>query len=47
MAAPEGMPLLPGVSYLVVAVDRGSATAARLFWWEGEDFLERAVALQA
>lgn len=33
MAAPDGFPVLPGASYLVVAVDSGKATAAKLFWW--------------
>jgi [CysO sulfur-carrier protein]-S-L-cysteine hydrolase len=45
MAAPDGEPLLPGVSYLVVAVDSGKATAAKLFWWVGQDFREHAVPL--
>jgi proteasome lid subunit RPN8/RPN11 len=45
MAAPDGEPLLPGMVYLVVAVDRGKATAARLFWWNGMDFSERVVQL--
>ena len=41
MAAPNGEPLHPGMTYLVVAVDRGRATAAKLFWWSGTDFRER------
>ncbi len=45
MAAPSGEPLLPGMAYLVVAVDRGKATAAKLFWWGGADFSERPVQL--
>jgi proteasome lid subunit RPN8/RPN11 len=45
MAAPDGEPLLPGVSYLVVAVDGGRATAARLYRWEHGDFAESAVPL--
>jgi proteasome lid subunit RPN8/RPN11 len=44
-AAPEGQPLLPGVAYLVVAVEAGRATHARLFWWENEDFRDRPVPL--
>ena len=46
MAAPEGQPLWPGVSYLVVAVDSGKATDARLYWWEGEGFRERQIRLK-
>lgn len=45
MAAPEGMPLMPGVSYLVVAVDAGRAGVAKLFWWEGSGFEERPYTL--
>ncbi len=45
MAAPSGEPLLPGMAYLVVAVDRGKATAAKLFWGGGADFSERPVQL--
>lgn len=45
MAAPEGEPLLPGVSYLVVAVDGGKATAAKLFWWANKNFHEHPVVL--
>lgn len=40
MAAPEGQPLHPGVSYLVVAVDAGKATTARLYWWQEGEFQE-------
>lgn len=43
MAAPDGQPLWPGVSYLVVAVDAGRATAARLYWWERGRFTERVI----
>jgi proteasome lid subunit RPN8/RPN11 len=43
MAAPDGQPLWPGVPYLVVAVDAGKATAARLFWWNGGGFSGREV----
>ncbi len=45
MAAPDGEPVLPGVSYLVVAVDAGKATAAKLFWWADKNFQERPVPL--
>ena len=44
-AAPAGLPVLPGVSYLVVAVEGGRATRARLFWWQEEDFRDRPVPL--
>jgi proteasome lid subunit RPN8/RPN11 len=44
-AAPAGLPVLPGVSYLVVAIEGGHATHARLFWWQEEDFLDRPVTL--
>lgn len=40
MAAPEGEPLFPDVSYLVIAVDQGRSTAAKLFWWAGGEFRE-------
>jgi proteasome lid subunit RPN8/RPN11 len=43
MAAPDGLPVLPGVAYLVVAVDGGKATDAKLFWWENNDFAEMGV----
>ncbi len=46
MAAPDGEPLLPGVEYLVVAVDQGKATAAKAFRWEKNDFTERLVPLK-
>jgi proteasome lid subunit RPN8/RPN11 len=45
MAAPDGEPLLPGVGYLVVAVDGGKASAAKLFRWEGGAFQESVVPL--
>jgi [CysO sulfur-carrier protein]-S-L-cysteine hydrolase len=41
----EGEPVLPGVSYLVVAVDQGRPTAARLYRFEGGDFREAPVPL--
>lgn len=44
-AAPAGLPVLPGVSYLVVAVEGGRATQARLFWWHDKDFRDRLVPL--
>ncbi len=40
-----GEPLLPGVSYLVVAVMSGRATEARLFRWVGREFRDRLVPL--
>lgn len=40
MAAPEGEPLLPGVQYLVLAVNSGKAQGARLFGWKGTCFRE-------
>ncbi len=46
-AAPEGEPLLPGASYLVVAVRGGRAREAGLFWWELEDFQGRPVSLES
>jgi proteasome lid subunit RPN8/RPN11 len=46
MAAPDGDPVLPGTVYLVIAVDRGKATAAKLFWWDRRDFHEEAVPLE-
>src|SRR5260370_30532256 len=45
MAAPDGEPLLPGVTYLVVAVDAGRASAAKLVWWEEGEFRESSIAL--
>lgn len=45
MAAPEGTPLHPSVTYLVVAVDAGKATAARLYWWEQGDFAEKILTI--
>jgi proteasome lid subunit RPN8/RPN11 len=44
-AAPAGLPVLPGVSYLVVAIEDGHATQARVFWWQNEDFRDRPVPL--
>ncbi|MGQ0508860.1 MAG: Mov34/MPN/PAD-1 family protein [Myxococcaceae bacterium] len=45
MAAPDGDPLLPGVGYLVVAVDQGKTTGAKLFLWQDGDFREFPVTL--
>ncbi|XXF75041.1 M67 family metallopeptidase [Myxococcaceae bacterium GXIMD 01537] len=39
-AAPDGVPLWPGVSYLVVPVLRGSVGEAREFVWNSGDFCE-------
>ena len=47
MAAPDGEPVLPGVSYLVVAVDAGVATGAKLFWWTAGNFQETQVPVDA
>jgi proteasome lid subunit RPN8/RPN11 len=44
-AAPAGEPLLPGVSYLVVALRGGRAQEARVFWWQAGAFACRPVAL--
>ncbi len=45
MAAPDNEPLLPGVAYLVVAVDEGKASAIRLFWWDRGAFQEKSIPL--
>jgi proteasome lid subunit RPN8/RPN11 len=45
MAAPDGEPLLPGVSYLVLDVRAGAARSGRLFWWEKDVFRDLAVAI--
>ena len=39
-AAPEGEPLLPGVHYLVVAINSGRATDAKSFSWQQAEFRE-------
>lgn len=44
-ALPGGQPILPGVSYLVVAVVRGRAAEARIFRWADGEFRERLVPL--
>ena len=44
-AAPAGEPLLPGVSYLVVALRGGRAQEARVFWWQSGGFTWRLVTL--
>lgn len=44
-ALAAGQPLLPGVSYLVVAVTAGRASEARLFLWVEGEFRERLVPL--
>jgi proteasome lid subunit RPN8/RPN11 len=41
-AAPGGLPLLPGAAYLVVAVQKGRATAASWVRWAGGQFHEQA-----
>ena len=40
-AAPGGEPLLPGVSYLVLALERGRVMAGRVFLWEAGSFRAR------
>ncbi|NMO18926.1 M67 family metallopeptidase [Pyxidicoccus fallax] len=40
-AAPEGLPLLPGVSYLIASVHRGCVTCVREYGWEEGDFRVR------
>jgi proteasome lid subunit RPN8/RPN11 len=45
MAAPDNVPLHPGVAYLVVAVDEGKASAIRLFWWDRGAFQEKSIPL--
>ncbi|QSQ25714.1 M67 family metallopeptidase [Pyxidicoccus parkwayensis] len=37
-AAPEGLPLLPGVSYLIGSVHRGCVTCVSEYEWEGGVF---------
>jgi proteasome lid subunit RPN8/RPN11 len=44
-ALPDGHPILPRVSYLVVAIVRGRAMEARLFRWVGGEFRDRLVPL--
>jgi [CysO sulfur-carrier protein]-S-L-cysteine hydrolase len=46
-AAPAGLPVLPGTSYLVVAVVAGRATESRLFRWVDGVFLDHPVPLPA
>ncbi|MCY1077718.1 M67 family metallopeptidase [Archangium lansingense] len=33
-ATPDGEPLLPGVSYLVIAIHSGYVRDVKIFWWE-------------
>jgi [CysO sulfur-carrier protein]-S-L-cysteine hydrolase len=42
-AAPDGQPLLPRASYLVVSVVSGRAVEARIFRWVDGVFLDRRV----
>ncbi len=44
-AAPSGELFFPNASWLVVAVEGGRATSARLFWWKDGDFAEAPVDL--
>ncbi len=45
-AAPEGLPLFPGVAWLVVAVNGGRTTAAKLYRWTGSGFEGEDVPLE-
>jgi proteasome lid subunit RPN8/RPN11 len=47
MAAPDGEPLLPSTAYLVLAVDDGKTTAAKIYSWEQGDFGEATAQLPA
>ena len=44
-AAPGGQPLHPHAAYLVVAVDKGRATHARMYRWEAGELCETPVRL--
>lgn len=44
-AAPDGDPLLPGVSYLVMAIHSGCVSDVKIFWWECGNFRERQLLL--
>ncbi len=46
MAAPDGEPILPGTAYLVVAVDQGTTTDAKVFWWESGEFRQSSVLIR-
>jgi proteasome lid subunit RPN8/RPN11 len=43
MAAPEGEPVLPGVCYIVVAVNGGQSKAVRRYDWDGGQFSETTI----
>ncbi|MBI3183904.1 MAG: M67 family metallopeptidase [Myxococcales bacterium] len=43
MAAPDDQPLMPGISYLVVAINHGIPSDAKVFWWRDGDFRVRGV----
>lgn len=45
MAVVDGMPVMPGVEYLVVSVRGGRIAAAAAFTWDGSDFARREVAM--
>lgn len=45
MAAPNGEALHPGVDYLVVAVNKGKAEAAKLYRFKNKSFEEQDVAV--
>jgi proteasome lid subunit RPN8/RPN11 len=42
-AAPDGQPLHPGTSYLVVSIEGGRATGARMYRWEAGELRETPV----
>lgn len=44
-AAPDGQPLLPGVSYLVIAIHEGGVRAVKIFWWDCGFFQGRQLLL--
>ncbi len=44
-AAPGGQPLHPGAAYLVIAVNGGRATEARMYRWEAGELREAPVRL--
>lgn len=46
-AAPDGQPLLPGASYLVMAVHSGCVRDMKIFWWSCGNFQESHVLLDS
>ena len=45
MAAPDGIPVMPGTVYWVIAVDQRHATAVKGYRWSGDGFAEEGVPL--